>query len=250
MNKLRATLLATTAAAALGVAAIPAGAADMAAKAPYYAPPPPPAFSWSGCYVGAHTGFGWSQFSTGQAFLPDGDPTSFNSGMHSTADGTIFGGQVGCDAQFWGAWVFGVEAEYSGAAMNGFADFDGQCCFQHFKTDSFYSVTGRIGWAGWDPRTLLYVKGGWAGSRDEYMFSYADSAHQNRSGWTVGGGIAWAPVWAPNVEFFVEYDYYGLGTKRSAVCYGGSDCSQVDISHNINAVKVGANYKFNSFFGR
>src|SRR5206468_11445253 len=44
--------------AALGaLIAAPAMAADLRVKAPVY--PPPVAYSWTGCYVGAHTGWGW-----------------------------------------------------------------------------------------------------------------------------------------------------------------------------------------------
>ena len=37
-----------------------ASAADLPRKAPAYTPPPlPPAFTWTGCYIGAHAGGGW-----------------------------------------------------------------------------------------------------------------------------------------------------------------------------------------------
>ena len=44
------------------VAAGPAMAADLAVKRPVYrAPPPVAVFTWTGCYIGAHGGFGWGR---------------------------------------------------------------------------------------------------------------------------------------------------------------------------------------------
>ena len=41
-------------------AAQSASAADLPIKAPVYkAPPIAPAYSWSGCYIGAQVGYGW-----------------------------------------------------------------------------------------------------------------------------------------------------------------------------------------------
>ena len=52
MGKFSLTLLA----AAIGLAASQASAADLPRKAPAYSPPPPPVASWTGCYIGGNVG--------------------------------------------------------------------------------------------------------------------------------------------------------------------------------------------------
>ena len=251
MNKIRTSLLVTTAVAALGVAAIRADAADLTTKAPYVAPQLPVPFTWTGFYVGAHVGYAWSSAkSTSATSEFEGAATNFNVGDNAWTDGGLFGAQVGYDYQFAPQWVFGVQGDWDGASMNGFSYTSPykNCCFMWTKVDWIASVTGRLGYTGWDPRTMLYVKGGAAWLRDEFMFSYAENSRQTRTGWTIGGGIAWAPAFLPNWEVFVEGDWYDFGTKAVPVCYTHA-CSSVDVQRNVAAVKIGANYKFN-FGGR
>ena len=229
--------------------AVPVLAADLPTKAPMMMAPAPAPFSWTGLYLGAHVGWGQTNYNT-QGFASDGDPTSYNTGS-ATVSGGIFGGQLGYNWQFASAWVIGVEASISGSGMNGFQNtgdgFGAGCCQMWAKVDSLGSITGRLGWAGWDPRQMIYVKGGWAQVRDETLFSYATSTKHTTSGWTVGGGWEWAPVSTPNWSFFAEYDYYDFGTHNQSNCFGGSDsaCSSVDVKRQISTVKVGANYRFN-----
>src|ERR1700733_12295384 len=90
-----------------------ANAADMPMKAPA---PPPAAFSWTGCYVGGHVGWGWGRstfrdHSTENivATNPSGTSVNISQGLidsfshQRTAgvdqSGGIFGGQLGCDYQ-------------------------------------------------------------------------------------------------------------------------------------------------------
>ena len=48
--------LLTLLAAAIGLAASQASAADLPRKAPAYVPPAPPPVTWTGCYIGANVG--------------------------------------------------------------------------------------------------------------------------------------------------------------------------------------------------
>lgn len=234
-------LMISVSAVAIATAA-PALSADLAAKAPA----PVPYFTWTGLYVGAHVGWGQDKFDNTQGFLPSGVPTSFMTGLSATSGGTMFGGQLGYNLQVSPAFVLGIEADISGLAMNGFsyAHPYSNCCFAWFKSDALTSVTGRIGYTGWDPRTMFYVKGGGAWVRDKSMFSYALNSTQDRAGWTVGAGIEWAPAMLTNWSLFAEYDHYGFGTKNMSECFTAT-CSAVAVRQNINSVKLGANYKFN-----
>ena len=58
MRKSSLTLLA----AAIGLAASQASAADLPRKAPAYVPPAPPPLTWTGCYIGANVGGAWGRF--------------------------------------------------------------------------------------------------------------------------------------------------------------------------------------------
>ena len=49
-------------AAAIGLAASQASAADLPSKAPAYVPPAPPPLTWTGCYIGANVGGAWGRF--------------------------------------------------------------------------------------------------------------------------------------------------------------------------------------------
>jgi outer membrane immunogenic protein len=238
-------LLASASVIAIASAA-PAQAADLPSRAPAMIAPAPPPFSWTGLYVGAHVGWGTSHFSS-QGHASDGDPQTTGTGT-ANVSGSIFGGQLGYNWQFAPQWILGVEGSISGSGMNGFTNAHDSQIWG--KVDRLASVTGRLGWTPWDPRTMLYVKGGGAWAQNEVLFSYALSDTFNRSGWTIGGGFEWAPVIAPNWSFFAEYDYYDFGTKTVPITFTRCECGQstADVKQTVHTVRVGANYRFN--FGR
>jgi outer membrane immunogenic protein len=220
---------------ALALAAVvPANAADMPLKARPMAPAP--VFSWTGCYVGAHVGYGWGKKdwsgTSGLGWLD----SSFN------VDGWLGGGQLGCNYQFPASnWMIGIEGSIAAADIKGTGiDGYGYGYVDDAKITSLGSVTGRLGWNGWNPQQLFYVKGGWAWARDAYD-SHSGSSHyyfaQNRSGWTLGGGWEWA--FAPKWSTFLEYDYYDFGTKT-----GETGGSLTDIKQTVHTVKIGVNYHF------
>ena len=112
------------------------------------------------------------------------------------------------------------------------------------KIKSLSSVTGRVGYA-WD-RFLGYVKGGGAWERDEYSitapFGTFATGSETRSGWTVGLGGEYAIT--NNLTGFIEYDWYGFGTRT--VQFAAFDGSTVlaNIKENKSVLKVGLNWKF------
>src|SRR6516225_2325952 len=115
--------------AALIALASPAIAADM--RLPRYKAPPPvvAAWSWTGCFLG--------------------------------------GAQVGCDYQFAGGFVIGVQGDDAWTNAEGSHDSAREIgVAYHSKVRSLASVTGRVGYA-WD-RFLGYVRSGGAWERDDY----------------------------------------------------------------------------------
>src|SRR5262249_50608137 len=182
------------AAVALAIASAPAMAADLARPA-YKAPPPPPVyFSWTGCYVGGNVGGLWVHREFTDRLI--GDP--FFGQTFTTDRSTVIGGvQGGCNYQFAGGFVIGIQGDYdwAGNGSNGnnglfFNNVNGT-----FDSKNLASVTGRIGYA-WD-RFLGYVKGGGAWERDNFTITFPTGAIANlssntRSGWTVGIGGEYA----------------------------------------------------------
>jgi outer membrane immunogenic protein len=167
-----------------------ATAADL--RMPLKAPPMAPAFSWTGCYVGAYAGGAWNG-RDGAIFTDQGQNglgpagsiavppfLSYAGGavaarivpVHSwSADlegSLVGGGTLGCNWQPVGSsFVLGLEGEAGYMRLRGQA-FDPATIVSTQTTldvlgsakvgDWYAMVTGRLGYA-WD-RTLLYVKGG------------------------------------------------------------------------------------------
>jgi outer membrane immunogenic protein len=83
------------------------------------------------------------------------------------AHGWLGGGQGGCDYQFAGSFVIGLQGDYAWADAEGSHDSAREIgVAYHSKVKSLATATGRIGYA-WD-RFLGYVKGGGAWERDDY----------------------------------------------------------------------------------
>ena len=109
--------------AAAACSSAPALAADMAVKAPMAPPIAPVVDSWTGFYIGANGGWGWSSIDTAAvpdpngAFIAEGDlagPRFFNT----RTNGGVFGGQIGYNWQT-GNWVLGVEGDFDVASISG-----------------------------------------------------------------------------------------------------------------------------------
>jgi outer membrane immunogenic protein len=265
-------LLASVSALAL-FAGSSANAADLERpilKAPPMAAPPP---SWTGCHVGAHVGWGWGkttidQVQTNASFSGAGGPFTAAASTGIDSSGAIFGGQVGCDYQFAGAWVAGVEGMFAATDINGVGSdqpFDAALQKEpnttnnnslRVKTDWLASATVRLGYAGWMPDTLIYVKGGAAWMHDRYDFTNAVSSSASEGvdnglvqathfGWTIGGGWEWrlAKSWTA----FVEYNHYQFDSK-DLISSVDPDVVPAAV-FNLNAkprldtVKVGVNYQ-------
>jgi len=231
-----------------------------------------PAFSWTGCYVGAHAGYGWARSDVTESNVSVGPGGSANLTNTLESSGAIYGGQLGCNYQFASGgpdsrWVAGIQGDFAGTSkrgtvgdpLNGFlSGSDGNLSM---KTDWLASITGRLGVTGWDNRALFYAKGGvawvqnkWDSTASGYCAFYAiyngcaPSLRDNRTGWTAGAGIEFwiSPNW-PNWTAFVEYDYYRFNRGGDAFVVGVSnplDGNAITPGHqSIHAVKLGVNYK-------
>jgi outer membrane immunogenic protein len=212
--------------AALIALAGPATAADM--RLPVYkAAPIVPVWSWSGCYGGAFYGQ--------------------SLGEHAV-DSWLGGAQAGCDYQFAGGFVIGIQGDYAWTNAEGSHDSAREIgVAYHSKVKSLASVTGRVGYA-WD-RLLGYVRGGAAWERDEYwattiLLGTAYTARETRPGWTIGIGGEYAFTNA--LSGFVEYNYYDFGTRQIAFTpqVVGLGPAFVDINETKSVVRAGLNLRF------
>ena len=230
--------LASVALAALITA--PAIAADL--RRPVYPPPAPQPtvvipiqiWTWTGCYVGGHVGGLWA----GKEFV---DAAPAESGDHDV-NGWLGGVQAGCDYQFAGRWVIGIQGDYAwtNAEASHVSLLDPSLTIQT-RIESLASVTGRLGYA-WD-RFLGYVKGGAAWERDNFnVFNNVTLAtlavSGDRRGWTVGVGGEYA--FTDYLAGFVEYNYYDFGSRDITFSNGGI----LDINATKNVVKAGLNFRF------
>src|SRR6202790_5278344 len=194
--------LATVGLVALGMAA-PASAADMAAR-PYKAPPPMVViYDWSGFYIGANGGGGWSHKCWDVTSFR-GPVASFSEGCHD-ASGGVVGGQFGYRWQSAG-WVFGLEAQGDWADLKGSnVSLFIPAWTNNSKIEGFGLFTGQVGYA-WN-NVLCVVRGGAAVTDDKYRGTVSpsfplagtlfDSASETRWGGAVGTGLefGFAPNW-------------------------------------------------------
>ena len=241
------------------VAAVPARADD--------AP-----FSWTGFYVGAHTGaaIDYSKFSK-----PYG-ATLFGDEVRSP--GPFIGGQVGYNYQD-GQFVYGLQADASWANLQGTAT-----CMQparklpgkidsfrggaygatcEVEPDWFGTLTARGGLAlGPGGRVLVYGKGGLAWIHDGIdmgLNNIQDNSGPSNEvaktsfvewGWTLGAGLEYALGSRWSLGF--EYDYLNFGGHSAATpasepfaTPAGStapDGRLASVSQDVHAVKLAMNY--------
>jgi outer membrane immunogenic protein len=225
-----------------------AGAADLGypAKAPLA---PAVLFSWTGCHVGTHAGAG-SGHTTMRDPVPNGNIDATMTGQTANTDmsGGLFGAQAGCDYQFSGNWLAGIEASASRSDITG--TNQDQFNFNwtlRAQTDWFGSVTGRFGWVV--DRVLFYGRGGVAFAHNKFEIENANinlgQPSLGRTGWTVGSGVEWpfAPTWS----VFLEADNYGFGQKgvrfQGNIPLAGNPPFIVLTRETIEAFKFGVNYR-------
>jgi outer membrane immunogenic protein len=237
--------------AALIALASPAIAADM--RPPVYkAPPALPVWSWTGCYVGGHAG----GLRTHQEWInqtPGGDFFGQSLGGHDV-NHWLGGVQAGCDYQFAGSLVIGIQGDYAWTDAEGSHDSAREIgVAYHSKTKSLASVTGRIGYA-WD-RFLGYVRGGGAWQRDDYwattiIVGTAYAGRETRPGWTIGIGGEYA--FTEVLSGFVEYSYYDFGNPRIGLTplLVGLRPGFVDIKETTGVVRAGINVRFGGYGAR
>jgi outer membrane immunogenic protein len=260
-------------AAGMIVASGSAYAADLSRQAPRMVAPAPVS-NWTGLYIGANGGWGWSNFDVSEApfgttAIADISPQSLGTSNR----GAVFGGQLGYNWQI-ATWLLGIEGDYDGTSINssqatvfpsllggaGTTHTNGLSVSEDIK--SLASLRGRIGYTWADG--LLYFTGGgaWESISTSAMISAntaaavfgqsaTGSVTNTRSGYVIGGGVEWmvARNWTVRGEY-LYYNFSGADTFALPIAncaIPGCGVNVTTASNNINVFRLGANYKFDWF---
>jgi outer membrane immunogenic protein len=250
--------------AAATVSILIAGAASAADMAPRYtkAPPPPPVavYNWTGFYIGAHAGAGWSTQDATSA-----DPGSdLARGRLDSGARVIAGVHAGYNWQVQ-RFVLGVEADGTWTDLraaafdtnrfpNGAPVGSGGVTFTD-RVNWLATIRGRAGFLA-APQFLLYVTGGgaWgdvnyhtvdihaAGPASPATFDFSGG----RSGWVAGAGGEWmfSPNWIARLEY-LHYELDGASaTGIPRVGFPAELSTFVSSKTKIDTVRAGLSYKF------
>ena len=176
-------------------------------------------YDWNGFYVGAMTGYGWTD-----ADMDDAGVTA-SPGL----DGWALGGYTGYNYQM-GSWVMGLEGDvkYDWNSDN----FDLGGIPMELETNWGGSLRARVGYAF--DRTLVYGTGGYAFTNAELRDrETGDSDKKTFNGWTIGAGVEQA--FTENLIGRVEYRYTD---------YGDKDLLGVNTDLSSNSLMLGLGWKF------
>src|SRR5580704_4070341 len=192
------------------------------APPPVYRPPPvAPVYNWTGFYIGAMGGYGWST-SQGVDFK-----------------GGFAGGTIGGNAQF-GNFVVGGEVEGAWADIGQTVGFLGLASATD-RIQAFGSATARVGVAV--DNLLIYGKGGFAAASNNIKVSVLGvslSDTETHLGYTAGGGVEYGftPNWSVKGEYL--FAHYGSENYFVGILPPGLPSGSFD----VHTVKLGVNYRF------
>jgi opacity protein-like surface antigen len=277
--------------ASVAIAAIALSAPVRAADLPYSVAKVPivSGFDWEGFYVGGHVGgasdsVNFNQTNVSWFDLPGGFPTntSVNTGESGSLGATsVTGGlQMGYNWVFPGLFLFGMEADISGAGLSSSAQTsppgDPFAVAQwNDKLDVYGSVRARLGWI-YDSNWLFYGTGGFGWAYDKFTRTQV-SAPVNpvtppfvdtnafpdggvvtnshvRTGWVAGLGVEWgfARTWTLKLEY-LHFDteaetlnggrFVLLGPGVHNQISSSVTATQGDLT--IDTVRIGFNHTFN-----
>jgi outer membrane immunogenic protein len=200
-----------------------------------------PAYDWTGPYVGAHVGYltDRSDYSSNFGALGAGPSGSID------LDGVFGGPQAGYNFQV-GPFVFGAEADFSVADVNGTAVPDPTSLSpSQLKANIDWTSTlrARAGYA-WD-NFLFYGTGGLAVVRAEASdnnIGFGFNTGRGSAtffGWVGGAGVEVALY--QNVTGKFEYQHIGVG--RQNIAFSPSPLV-APVNGSIDRFEIGLNYKF------
>lgn len=209
-------------------------------EAPAYIPPPP-VFTWTGFYIGADIGGGFSSTNLHSNW------TGWNSHSLDTS-GFMGGGYVGYNYQMTPNFVIGVEGDFQGLTGSSNWGWTTNRTAFTFKTqqDWLAAINGRLGYAM--DRFLIYAIGGAAWGQGSANLcggvvggpvTCVGSKNADLFGFDIGGGVEYA--FTPNWLARVEYRYYGFD-NYNMTAWG--NYTPVRVQSDVSTIRVGLAYKF------
>jgi outer membrane immunogenic protein len=223
----------------------------LAADLPVKSPPPSivaPAFNWNGFYGGVNLGGAWASDTAAQSTLV----APFSS-TKVTSSGVVGGGQLGFNWVAMPNWLLGIEADVSGADLNGTAMYRNFVQFNE-KIDAFGTARGRLGYVA--NNWLFYGTGGFAWSDDTFTRTQVTATPTSPPvgdvrtnsptliGWTAGGGIEYG--FARNWTARLEYLHLDLSDQTFSFTASNGIFRSIDEGRlKVDTVRLGVNYLFN-----
>lgn len=209
------------------------------AAAPAFAQDGPPA-PVEGNFSGARAGIilGYDRLQPGQVA---------NSSIDSrnSADGLVYGGDIGYDYDTGNRWVLGVEGEVTGstskvtnpAAANALG-------YGRVKAGRDLYAGARVGYKV-APATLLYVKGGYTNQRLDLVAGNGSGTetgnHFNLDGYRVGAGLEQSL--GSKAYAKIEYRYSNYGDARLEYASGGNT-NNFSVDTDRHQVVAGVGIRF------
>jgi opacity protein-like surface antigen len=242
-------------------------------------------FDWEGFYVGGHIGGAWGNTTFNQTNVswtglpPANGSSSVNTGESGSLGGTsITGGlQIGYNWLIPGPFLFGLEADISGAGLSSttLTSPPGDplaVASWNEKVDLYGSVRARLGWVAAD--WLFYGTGGLAWDYDKFTRSQLTAPFNGavapfvdtnalqgavitnsrmRVGWVAGLGVEWAiaRTWTVKLEYLHfdteaetlsggHFSFIGPAATNSSASLAASEGNLT-----IDTVRIGFNHTFN-----
>lgn len=257
-------------AAAAGLFAAPAMAADLPVKAPVVAPAP--IVNWTGGYIGLSVGGAWGTSDLNNVIFNDGpvphhsddllaDVNALSSGSINPS-GAIGGVQAGYDVQV-NQFVYGAMVDFSAMNLRGSRDAAGVgpltalniSVHDDISADWLLTLRGRIGWA--TGNFLIYATGGAAATNVKYNHSYVaglspstetDAVSGTKWGWAAGAGVDYALSnrWSLRGEY-LHVDFGTVVNDGARVNITGLGPINTVFGHNVSLsadiVRAGINLK-------
>ena len=225
----------------------------------------PPVVSWTGCYIGANAGTGWSRNNVS-------DPTGANFALAGQSfdvskAGFLGGAQLGCNYQAAPHWVVGLQGDFTWSSLSAqgddpfFGGKNGGFPTATVKTTSIASAQGRVGYA-WD-NIMVFGTGGPAWAHNKYnmdnlvffggnncqsgsFIACTPSGSDTRPGWTLGIGFEWAFI--NNWSAGLIYNHYDFGSRSITLPEpngaAGPTSGPIEVKQQIDTVKLSLNYRF------
>ena len=225
---------------ASGVASALAGDLSLRPLVSYQAP----VWSWTGFYVGADAGYGWSNVD---------HSVSINALSVSTKPSGFIGGiYAGYNWQFGQQFVAGLETDIAWANIadtSGIVGKIGLVPFAIQAEDTLHWLGTTRARLGFLPVQSLMIYGSvgvaYGGVEDHVIsslgsssiqssFAQSFSASESRFGWAIGAGTEWAIT--NNLLTRAEWLHYDLGSTSNAF--------DVTSNHSGNIVRTGLSFKF------